>query len=48
MPTAHGWISTADRYLLQDLVGFEGMDFPSWIYMGKVGISYSGMDFWLC
>ena len=48
MLTADRRISTADRYLLEDLVGFRGMDFPYWIFMGKVGISYGRMDFWLC
>ena len=48
MITADTRISTADRYLLEDLVGFGRMDFPCWIFMGKVGIGYGRMDFWLC
>ena len=48
MLTADRRISTADRYLLEDLVRFGGMHFPCWIFMGKVGISYGRMDFWLC
>ena len=48
MLTADGRISTADRYLLEDLVGFGGMDFPCWIFMGKVRISYGRMNLWLC
>ena len=48
MLTADRRISTADRYLLEDLVGFGGMDFPRWIFMGEVGISYGWMDFWSC
>ena len=48
MLNANRWISTADRYLLEDMVGFGGMDFPCGIFMGKVGISYGRMDFWLC
>ena len=40
MLTADRRISTADRYLLEDLVGFGGMDCPCWIFMGAVGISY--------
>ena len=37
MLTANRWISTADRYLLEDLVGFVGMDFPGWIWYGTDG-----------
>ena len=47
MLTADRMISTADRYLTEDLVGFGGMDFPCWIFIEKVGISYGWMDFWL-
>ena len=38
----------ADRYLMEDLVGFEGMDFLCWICMETVGISFGRIDFWLC
>ena len=37
MVTADRWISTEDRYLLEDLVGFEAMDFPGWIWYGTDG-----------
>ena len=37
MLTANSWISTADKYLLEDLVRFEGMDFPGWIWYGTDG-----------
>ena len=40
MLTANRWISTADGYLLKDMVGFGGMDFPCLILITKVGISY--------
>ena len=40
MLTADRRIWMADRYLLEDLVGFGGMDFPCWIFIGEVGISY--------
>ena len=48
MLTADSRISTAGRYLLEDLVGFGGMDFPCRIIIGKIGISYGRMDFCLC
>ena len=48
MLTADRRISTGDRYLLRDLVGFGGMDFPCWVVMGKVRISCGRMDFCLC
>ena len=48
MLTAIRWNPTADTYLLEDLVGCGEMDFPCWIFTGKVGISYGPMDFWLC
>ena len=48
MLTADTWISTADGYLLEDLV-----DLKEWIFrvgygMGQMGISFGRMDFWLC
>ena len=48
MLTSHRWISKADRYLLEDMVRFGGMYFPYWIFIGKVGITFGRMDFWLC
>ena len=48
MLTAIRWNPTADTYLLEDLVGCGEMDFPCWIFIGMVGISYGPMDFWLC
>ena len=48
MLTADRRISTMDSYLLEDLVEMVGMDFPCWIFLGRIGISYGRMDFWLC
>ena len=39
MLTANRWISTPDRYLLEDLVGFGGMDFPYWIFMERLELA---------
>ena len=42
MLTADRRISTADRYLLEDVVGFGGMDFPCWILWERLELARVG------